>query len=450
MRVQNIRQYLLLGMALVAMLSTGAARAVLNIEITQGVEGAVSIAVVPFAWQTPPASPQQPPSLAAPRKAPLDVAAVVRADLMRTGRFDPLPPKDMLARPNVDSQINFSNWRILQTENLVVGTVKYLGADRYKIQFRLYDVFKGKQLEGFSLSASGRSLRRAAHQVSDIIYEKLTGERGAFSTNVAYVTAAGQGKLRRYSLWIADADGENPQSMMRSREPILSPAWSPDGTRLAYSSLEDRGHQVVYVQEVASGRRVKVADHRGINGAPAWSPDGKSLALSLSKDGNAEIYVIDLSSKKARRITRHWAIDTEPTWTPDGKTIIFTSDRGGQPQLYRVAASGGRAQRLTFEGKYNARATVSPDGKLLAMIHRVDGKYRVAVQDLESGNLRVLTDGTLDESPSFAPNGSMIIYATNSGMKGVLAAVSVDGSVRQRLTVEEGDVREPAWSPFNR
>lgn len=443
-----MKLYINILLSLHLLLVAGTAQAVLNIEITQGVEGALPVSIVPFGWEVPPQNPQMPPSLAPPNKPPIDVAAIVRADLARTGRFDPLPPKDMLARPHVDSVINFSNWRVFQSENLVVGTLQYLGADRYKIRFRLFDVFKGKQLQGFSISASGDNLRRAAHRVSNIIYQKLTGDRGAFTTSVAYVTAAGQGQMRRYSLWIADADGYGAQSMMRSHEPILSPAWSPDGTKIAYASLENEGHQVVFVQNVASGRRDEISARKGLNGAPAWSPDGKSLAVSLSKDGNAEIYVINLASKKARRMTRHWAIDTEPTWTPDGKAIIFTSDRGGRPQLYRVPSRGGKAKRLTFEGGYNAKATVSQDGRKVAMIHRVNGQYRVAVMDLESGNLRVLTDGALDESPSFAPNGSMIIYATSSGNRGVLKAVSVDGEIHQELTVPEGDVREPAWSPF--
>lgn len=412
-------------------------RAVLNIEITQGVVGAVPVAIVPFAWQG-----------GATQTAPLDVAAVVRADLVRSGRFESFPPKDMLASPHVDASINFGNWRIFQIENLVVGSMRAIGGNRYNIRFRIYDVFQGKQMDGYSLTVNGDNLRRAAHQVSDIIYEKLTGQRGAFNTSVAYVTAQGLGRSRQYALWVADADGENPQPMMRSSEPILSPAWSPDGRRIAYASLEDSGHQVVYVQDVASGQRQKVSFFAGLNGAPAWSPDGNSLAVSLSKDGNAEIYVIDLIGKNFRRLTRHWAIDTEPVWMPDGKSIIFTSDRGGQAQLYRIKLGKTRAERITFEGKYNSRAAVSPDGKTLAMIHMNNGKYRVAAMDLATGSLRVLTNGVLDESPSFAPNGSMIIYATNLGEKGVLAAVSVDGGVHQRLSVQEADVREPAWSPF--
>ena len=429
---------LLSAAVLLLSLLAGAAHAALYIEITKGVEVAVPVAIVPFKWTGPEPRPPQ------------DIAAIVRSNLARSGRFKPLPEKDMLARPDSESDINFKNWRLIDSDYLVVGNIDYLGGDRYKIRFRIYDVFKGKQLDGYMLSVSGTRLRRAAHHVSDIIYEVLTGEPGAFNTEVAYVTASGAGKDRRYTLWVADSDGHNAQALMNSREPILSPAWSPDGKRLAYSSLEDNGHQVVFIQEVASGRRQLVASHLGLNGAPAWSPDGKRLALSMSKDGNPEIYVIDLASKKTRRLTRHWAIDTEPAWMPDGKSIIFTSDRGGRPQLYRVPAMGGKARRLTYEGSYNARAAVSPDGKKVAMIHRTNGKFRVAVLDLETGYLRVLTEGSLDESPSFAPNGSMILYATSSGTRGVLAAVSVDGRVRQRLTVQEGDVREPAWSPFNK
>ena len=422
---------------LMGLLFATTAGAALKIEITQGIEGAVPVAVVPFKWSGPTPRPPQ------------DVSAIISSNLARSGRFDPLPVKDMLARPDSESDIHFPNWRLIGSDYLVVGNVDYLGGDQYRIRFRVYDVFKGQQLDGYRMTVPGKRLRRAAHHASDIIYKLLTGEPGAFNTEIAYVTAQGAGKDRRYTLWVADSDGYNAQALLNSREPILSPAWSPDGKRLAYASLEDRGHQVIFVQEVASGKRRRVAGHPGLNGAPAWSPDGRRLALSMSKDGNPEIYVLDLASNRLRRLTRHWAIDTEPTWTPDGKGIVFTSDRGGSPQLYRVSLAGGRAERLTFEGGYNARAEVSPDGKKLAMITRIQGAFRVGVLDLESGELQVLTDGTLDESPSFAPNGGMIIYATNAGERGVLAAVSVDGRVRQRLSVQEGDVREPAWSPFN-
>jgi TolB protein len=436
-----------------AFLGSGPAHAVLNIEITQGVEGAVPIAVAPFSWRVPAQDPKHPSLLAVPKAPPVDVAAVVSADLARSGRFDPLARSDMLASPDADSQINFTNWRIFKMNDLVVGTVKYVGADIYKIRFRLFDVFKGTQIAGYSLSATASRLRQAAHQVSDIIYQKLTGEPGAFDTNVAYITVTGRGNAKRYTLWVADADGYNAQTMVRSRDELLSPAWSPDGKKLAYASAEyDRDERrkkwSVYVQDVATGRREKAMRYKGRMSSPAFSPDGRSLAVSMNKDGNSDIYVIDLLRKKARRLTTNWAIDTEPEWMPDGKSILFTSDRGGKPQIYQIPAQGGQAKRLTFEGNYNARATVSYDGKRIGFIHRVNGNFRVAVMDLDTGNLRVLTDGTLDESPSFAPNGSMIIYATSSGMKGVLAAVSVDGRVHQRLTVQNGDVREPAWSPI--
>ena len=436
--MSTLKKTVLSATVIVLSLLAGVAHAALNIEITQGIEGAVPVAVVPFKWTGPEPRPPQ------------DIAGIISKNLARSGRFAPLPAKDMLARPDSDSEVNFKNWRLVGSDYLVAGNIDYQGGDRYKIRFRIYDIFKGKQLDGYMMSVSGTRLRRAAHHASDIIYEALTGEPGAFNTEVAYVTADGVGKQRRYTLWVADSDGHNAQALMNSDEPILSPSWSPDGKRLAYSSLEDGGHQVVFIQEVASGRRQLVSSNLGLNGAPSWSPDGKSLALSMSKDGNPEIYVIDLGSKKIRRITRHWAIDTEPAWMPDGKSIIFTSDRGGRPQLYRVSAMGGKVKRLTYEGNFNARAAISPDGKKVAMIHRSNGKYRVAVLELETGYLQVMTDGSLDESPSFAPNGSMILYATSSGMRGVLAAVSVDGRVRQRLTVQEGDVREPAWSPFNK
>ncbi|MFQ5470416.1 MAG: Tol-Pal system beta propeller repeat protein TolB [Gammaproteobacteria bacterium] len=414
------------------------AHALLEIEITQGSEGALPIAVVPFYWEGPASV------------APVDIAQVISSDLYSSGRFKPLPQQDMLAQPHTGDQINFRNWRILGVENMVVGSVRSAGSG-YIVQFQLFDVFKGVQVKGAGATITVRKqslLRKAAHQISDIIFEKLTGVPGAFATRIAYVTEVRKSKQSRiYTLIIADSDGYNPHTVLRSKMPLMSPAWSPDGRKLAYVSFE-LGVPQVYIHEVGPGKRELVSSFKGINGAPAWSPNGKKLALALSKDGSPDIYVLELASRRLTRLTRSYAIDTEPVWSPDGNTIVFTSDRGGKPQLYRADMSSRRVERVTYEGSYNARAAFSPDGKFLAMVHRDRGNYRIAVMELESGTLRVLTDGRLDESPSFAPNGSMVTYATEYRFKGVLSAVSVDGSVKLRLKSPEGDAREPAWSPY--
>jgi TolB protein len=422
---------------LVLLLCWQAQAAALTIEITQGAEGALPIAIVPFGWG---GDAGKPPGQ--------DVAAIIAADLERSGRFKPLARSDMLARPTSGDTVDFRDWRAVAMENLVVGQVSPNGPGGYLIKFQLFDVFRGEQVTGYSIPTTERDLRASAHHIADIIYETLTGQPGAFATRIAYITSTrgGDGK-ERVVLEVADADGHNPQTIVSSTEPLMSPAWSPDGRKLAYVSFE-QGKPSIWVQEVFTGRREKYAGFKGINGAPAWSPDGRSLALTLSKDGNPDIYVMELARRSVRQITRHPAIDTEPAWSPDGRYLVFTSDRGGAPQIYRVSAAGGEAERLTFEGGYNARASYAPSGRELALVTRQNGNYRVGVLSLDNRSLRVLSDGSLDESPSFAPNGSMIIYATRSKGRGVLAAVSTDGRVRQRLGLQAGDVREPVWSPY--
>jgi TolB protein len=431
----TVTRYQLIALV-VAWLVALEARAALTIEITKGVEGALPIAVVPFGWE------------GGTGPAPLDIAAVIGSDLALTGRLKVLPREDLVSRPNRADQINFSDWRVLGMDNLVVGRLLQRAPDSYEVQFQLFDVFRGEQLSGFSIPSDGGQLRRTAHHVADLIYEALTGERGAFNTRVAYVTSERRdGDKIRYELQVADADGNNPQTIVSSFEPLMSPSWSPRGAFVAYVSFEG-GRPAIFVQELVTGKREQIAAYEGINGAPSWSPDGRRLTMTLSKDGNPDIYVYSRNDRSLRRLTRHYGIDTESTWSPDGRSIVFTSDRGGRPQLYRVSVNGGRPERLTFEGQYNARASFSPDGSQIAMVHGDRGRYHIAVMELETGLLRVLTPGGLDESPSFAPNGSMIIYATQESDHGVLAAVSVDGRVHQRLAVREGSVREPAWSPY--
>jgi TolB protein len=411
-------------------------QAALTIEITQGIEGAVPIAVVPF-------------DTANSRQAPREnVAEIIASDLARSGRFAPVPEQNLIAYPAETSQVRFQDWRTLGVENLVIGKVETAADNQYRVQFRLFDVLRGRQITGYSMPATSEQLRYVAHRISDIIYEALTGEPGAFATHIAYVISESKNGKKEYELQLADSDGYNPRILLTSRQPLMSPSWSPDGRKLAYVSFEKKGRAAIFVQAIHTGKREEIASFTGINGAPSWSPDGRSMALTLSRDGNPEIYSLRLSDKKLKRLTNGAAIDTEPVWAPDGKSIVFTSDRGGSPQLYRMPAQGGRAQRLTFEGNYNASADFSPDGKNLTLVHGNGGRYQIAVLDLDSRLLRVLTDGRLDESPSFAPNGSMIIYATETGYRGVLAAVSSDGRFRQQFSLREGNVREPVWSPF--
>ncbi|MGK0674169.1 MAG: Tol-Pal system beta propeller repeat protein TolB [Halothiobacillaceae bacterium] len=407
------------------------ARAALQIDITQGTDGTIPIAVVPFRGGSPE-----------------DIAQIVSSDLARSGQFNTLAPTAMPELPMDPQQVNFGAWRAAKREYVVVGRVRP-EASGYAIDFYLLDVNKGGQLTAMSVSSSRAELRMAAHRVADIIYEAILGIKGAFATRIAYVTESGVAPYRTYGLEVADSDGYNPQTVLESREPIMSPAWSPDGRKLAYVSFETR-RAAIYVQDLYTGRRERVASFPGINGSPSWSPDGSRLALTLSKDGNPEVYVLDLATRQVQRVTNSSAIDTEATWLPDGSGLVFTSDRGGRPQIYQVGVDGSALRRLTFDGAYNARPSVSADGRYLATVQGCGGGFCIAVQDLKTGSSQVLSKGPMDESPSFAPNGSMLLYATNEGGRSVLKVLSVEGRANTRLSFQQGKVRDPAWGPFRR
>lgn len=420
-------------------LSITPARATLTIDVTLWLDNATPIAVVPFAWK-------------GVGKAPVAMSNVISGDLRRSGRFAPMAEADMIETPHESRDINYASWRNTNMQYLVIGKVSLTGPDNYQVQFQLLDVAKGTQMIGHSFQARSVQLRRLAHHISDLIYEAITGERGAFDTYLAYVTVSQDRSGRRmYRLAISDSDGYNEQILFESSMPIVRPSWSPDGKSLAYVSYAS-GRPQIYVQNIFTRHTQQLTDFKGSNLSPAWSPDGRRMAMSLSKDGNAELYVMDLSTRRLHRITRSYGADVEPTWFPDGKSLVFTSDRGGRPQLYRISVGSngatGRAERLTFDGKENLRPDVSPDGKRIAMVHNSDGIYRIAVLDLEAQQLSILTEGSLDESPSFAPNGSMILYASSGRGRGELAAVSSDGRSSHKMRFTQGDVREPAWSPY--
>jgi TolB protein len=408
------------------LLAAGAARAQLTVEISGTGGNQIPIAIAPFPGETG-LQPQ--------------ITDIVEADLNRSGRFRTLytGPQNL----NEASAIDFAAWRARNADALVVGGVYPAGTGRYEARFRLHDVPKQAQLGGLALTLTPQQARATGHRIADYIYEKLTGDRGVFSTRIAYIVKQGP----RFQLQIADADGANPQTALASPEPIISPAWSPDGSRLAYVSFENK-RPVVYVHSLATGQRQAVANFPGSNSAPAWSPDGRQLAVVLSREGGSQLFVMNADGSGVRRVTSSAAIDTEPTFSPDGQSLYFTSDRGGSPQIYRVPVSGGTPQRVTFEGSYNVSPHLSPDGKLLAHITRQNGAFRVAVLDLATRQAQMVSDGPRDESPSFAPNGRMIVYASEVGGRGILQATSSDGRIRQRLTTPAADVREPAWGPF--
>jgi TolB protein len=409
----------------------------LEIDIVGGNAAALPIAVVPMPYQGGGTAPGT------------DVAGVIAADLARSGQFRTLPVEQMVDRPTRGSDVDYPTWRLLKQDFIVVGRVLDAGDGGYRVEYELFDVARQQRLLGFAMTARSNAMRDVAHQVADAVYEKILGVRGAFWTRIAYVTSTGVGSNRQFALMVADSDGWNPQTVVRSAEPLMSPGWSPDGRKLAYVSFEG-GNSSIYLQDIATGARELVASFRGINGAPEFSPDGRRLALTLSKSGNPEIYVMDLGSKALSRITDQFGIDTSPTWSADGASLYFVSDRGGKPQIYQVSAGGGGATRITFEGSYNADPTVSYDGKKIATTQGNGNTYRIALLDRSLGSPRwsMLSPGSLDESPSFAPNAGMLLYAAKEGGRGVLYAVSADARVRQRLVLADGDVREPAWGPY--
>jgi len=418
------RFLLLLGVFLFAC----AARAQLTFDITTSGGRQIPIAVMPMAGES---------------RQPQAVSEVVAADLSRSGLFKLVNAGGITPLPSEPSEVNFGDWTARAAEALVIGKIEPQADGRVEVRFRLFDVQKSAQLASFAYVVAPGQLRATGHRIADVIYERLTGDKGVFSTKITYVVKRG----RRYELQVADADGFNAQSVLASNEPIISPAWSPDGSRIAYVSF-DQKKPVVVVQNLAQGTTRIVANFRGNNSAPAWSPDGRTLAVALTKDGLTQVYRISANGGDPQRLTESTGIDTQPAFSPDGQWIAFTSDRGGTPQIYRMPATGGPAQRITFEGTYNVGPRYSPDGKSIAYVQRDGGRYRIALLELATNQVTVLTEGALDDSPSFAPNGKIILYEAQVGGRGQLAAVSSDGRVRQRLTSAAGDVQDPAWGPL--
>ncbi len=405
----------------------------LRIEVTQGVDNGVRIAVVPLQWR-------------GSGKLPLEVGEVIGSDLRLSGRFNSLPVAQMLSLPAAASEVYVRDWRMLGVEYLVLGYMEPVDT-KIRLHFELYSIFKQAVELRQTIEGTAADLRDMAHHVSDVVFERLTGIEGAFATRIMYITVQGEGEWRLFRLNVADADGHRAHTILESREPLLSATWAPDGNRVAYVSFERDSRPTIFLHDLQTGQREIITSFPGLNSAPAFSPDGEQLALVLSKDGNPDIYILDLQSRRLRRVTRHYGIDTEPSWTPDGEALIFTSNRGGKPQIYQLRLADFQIQRLTFEGDYNAKASLLRDGSGLILVHRRDGVFHIALLELERGRFSILTETSLDESPSVAPNGSMVIYATLFNNRGILAMVSVDGGVKFNLPSTRGDVREPAWSP---
>lgn len=413
--------------------------AALDLELTQGISGAIPIAVVPFDSED---------------KLPAALTNIITADLKYSGRFRVLSPGEYRQRPHSADQINMNDWSYRNVDNLLVGKVKELDGGRYQVTVQLVDLYGAKNPDSKATTLFSKTYilehgqeRRLSHYISDSIYYQLTGKRGIFSTHIAYILEKRAGKNRRYQLMIADVDGYNSQPLLSSVEPIMSPSWSPDGKKIAYVSFEH--HRAgIYIQDITTGSRQLLSQYSGINGAPAWSPDGKQLAIVLSKSEHPKIYTLDVATKTLRQITDGYSIDTEPSWAPDGQSLVFTSNRSGGPQIYQVSLASKQVKRLTFDGSYNASASFFKDGQGLILLHHEDGLYSVAKLEFNgNGRIETLTDSGRDQSPSIAPNDEMVLFATRLGSRQVLGMVSSDAKIRLRLPAQEGEVREPDWSP---
>ncbi|MDR3477900.1 MAG: Tol-Pal system beta propeller repeat protein TolB [Gammaproteobacteria bacterium] len=425
----------------VSLIFSNCAFALLSLELTRGVAGAIPIAISPFATEG--------------SNPPEDISAIISNDLQNSGRFKVYGRNSLSSFPSSVHDVQFDYFRNLGVDNLAIGQIRSVGYDRYEVTFQLLDVIKGKADAGQQavvvskkIEVSGAQLRPLAHHISDMIYQQVLGVRGVFSTRLAYILVQRvPNGPTRYVLEVSDQDGYNPRPLLTSKDPIMSPAWSPNGRQIAYVSFENQ-RASIYIEELATGARHIVSQFRGINGAPAWSPDGRKLAVVLSKDGSPNIYVLDLATRQLSPMTHDWSINTEPTWSPNGRTIAFTSNRGGGPQIYQLNVATRAVSRLSYDGDYNARASYTGDGNHLAMLHRENGVFNVGLLDLNGGSFHLLTNGADNESPSIAPNGSMVLYGTNYSGRNVLGMASSDGRVQIRLPARSGDVQDPAWSPF--